>query len=142
MSKKKNRINSSFMLSIHKASVRLITYRPSPVIVAAIVMGISIFLLGGGIYNIMMDPLAVLPIGSGRFISYVPYRIHEQLLMGSLSTMVLYLLGAVGLLLIYSSTKHIRNPNQVSLLTKIGLALLIVAFIFVEAVMFWILHFQ
>lgn len=104
-------------------------------------MGISIFLLGGGIYDILMEPLAVLPIGAGRFLSYLPYRINEQLLIGSIGVMILYALGALGLLLIYHSTKYIRNPRQVTLLTRVGVALLLIAFISVEAVLFWILNF-
>ena len=105
-------------------------------------MGVSIFLLGGGIYDIFMEPLTILPIGGGRFLSYVPYRIHEQLLMGSIGVMILYSLGAVGLLLIYQSTRYIRKPQQVSLLSKVGVALFLVSFVAVEFVLYWILHFQ
>ena len=105
-------------------------------------MGISIFLLGGGIYDILMEPIAVLPIGSGRFLSYIPFRIHEQLLMGSIGVMILYALGALGLLLIYHSTRYIRNPRQVAVLSRVGIVLLLIAFVSVESVLFWILNFQ
>jgi hypothetical protein len=133
---------SSASFSLQKASLRLAKYRPSPFLVAAVVMGVSIFLLGGGIYDIFMEPLTILPIGGGRFLSYVPYRIHEQLLMGSIGVMILYSLGAVGLLLIYQSTRYIRKPQQVSLLSKVGVALFLVSFVAVEFVLYWILHFQ
>jgi len=142
MPKKMKRAFSSAGYSFQKASLKLAAYRPSPLLVAAVVMGVSIFLLGGGIYDIFMEPLAILPIGSGRFLSYIPYRIHEQLLVGSIGVMILYALGALGLLLIYHSTKYIRNPRQVSLLSKIGVVLLLLAFASVEAVLFWILNFQ
>ena len=122
--------------------MRLAKYRPSPIIVAAVVMAFSIFLLGGGIYDIFMDPLAIWHIGGGRFISFVPYRIHEQLLMGSIGVMILYSLGALGLLLIYQSARYIRRPRQVSLLSKIGVALFLIAFAAVEFILFWILHFE
>lgn len=142
MSKKMRRRVSSASFSLQKASLRLAKYRPSPLLVAAAVMGVSIFLLGGGIYDIFMEPLAILPIGGGRFLSYVPYRIHEQLLMGSIGVMILYALGALGLLLIYYSTRYIRRPEQVSLLSKVGVALFLIAFAAVEFILFWILHFQ
>ncbi|MCW4026338.1 MAG: hypothetical protein NWE76_02490 [Candidatus Bathyarchaeota archaeon] len=142
MSKKMKRRFSSASFSLQKASLRLAKYRPSPFLVAAAVMGASIFLLGGGIYDIFMEPLTILPIGGGRFLSYVPYRIHEQLLMGSIGVMILYSLGAVGLLLIYQSTRYIRKPQQVSLLSKVGVALFLVSFVAVEFVLYWILHFQ
>lgn len=117
-------------------------YRPSPILVAAVIMAFSIFLLGGGIYDIFMEPLAIWHIGGGRFISYVPYRIHEQLLMGSIGVMIIYSLGALGLLLIYQSTRYIRNPRQVSLLSKIGVALFLIAFAAVEFILYWVIHFQ
>jgi len=142
MSKKTRRRLSSASYSLQKASLKLATYRPSTILIAVIVMGISIFLLGGGIYDIFMEPLAILPIGSGRFLSYIPYRIHEQLLVGSIGVMILYAIGAAGLLLIYYSTKYVRNPRQVSFLSRIGVVLLLLAFISVEAVMFWILNYQ
>ena len=142
LSKKMKRRFSSASFSLQKASLRLAKYRPSPFLVAAFVMGASIFLLGGGIYDIFMEPLTILPIGGGRFLSYVPYRIHEQLLMGSIGVMILYSLGAVGLLLIYQSTRYIRKPQQVSLLSKVGVALFLVSFVAVEFVLYWILHFQ
>jgi len=133
---------SSASFSIQKASLRLAKYRPSPILVAAVIMAFSIFLLGGGIYDIFMDPLAIWHIGGGRFISYVPYRIHEQLLMGSIGVMIIYSLGALGLLLIYQSTRYIRNPRQVSLLSKIGVALFLIAFAAVEFILYWVIHFQ
>jgi len=142
MSKKTRRRLSSASYSLQKASLKLATYRPSPILIAIIVMGISIFLLGGGIYDIFMEPLAILPIGSGRFLSYIPYRIHEQLLVGSIGIMILYAIGVAGLLLIYHSTKYVRNPRQVSFLSIGGVTLLLLAFISTEAVMFWILNYQ
>ncbi|MDH5795399.1 MAG: hypothetical protein OEZ24_04750 [Candidatus Bathyarchaeota archaeon] len=142
MSKKMKRRFSSASFSIQKVSVRLAKYRPSPILVAAVVMAVSIFLLGGGIYDIFMEPYAIIPIGGGRFISYVPYRIHEQLLMGSIGVMILYSLGALGLLLIYQSTRYIRRPRQVALLSRIGVALFLVAFAAVEFILFWVIHFQ
>ncbi len=142
MSKKMKRRFSSASFSIQKVSVRLAKYRPSPILVAAVVMAVSIFLLGGGIYDIFMEPYAIIPIGGGRFISYVPYRIHEQLLMGSIGVMILYSLGALGLLLIYQSTRYIRRPRQVTLLSRIGVALFLVAFAAVEFILYWVIHFQ
>lgn len=141
MPKKIRRKFSSASFSLQKAGLGLAKYRPSRFLVAAAVMGVSIFLLGGGIYDIFMEPLAILPIGQ-TFIVYVPYRIHEQLLMGSIGVMFLYALGAVGLLLIYYSTRYVRRPGQLSLLSKVGVALFLLAFAVVEFVLYWIIHFQ
>jgi len=56
--------------------------------------------------------------------------------------MILYALGALGLLLIYQSTKYIRNPRQVSSILRIGVALILIAFVAVEAILYWKLNFQ
>jgi len=107
-----------------------------------LIIGISIFLLGGGIYDIFMEPLAVLPVGAGRFLSYIPYRINEQLLVGSIGVMILYALGSLGLILIYHSTRYIRNQRHAFILMGIGAGLLLISFIMVESILFWIMHYQ
>jgi hypothetical protein len=133
---------SSWSYSLQKLGVRIATYRPSRLLVAVVVVAAAIFLLGGGIYDILMEPMAYYPIGEGRILSFVPYSIHEQLLMGSLGVMVLYVIGTVGLLMIYRSTRYIRNPRQVSLLIKVGAALILVAFVAIEVVLYWIINFE
>jgi hypothetical protein len=120
--------------------LKVAKYKPSPIFIAAVVMGASIFLLGGGIYNILEEPLAILPIG-GRFLSFLPRQLHDQFIIESLGIMILYALGALGLLLIYHSTRYVRNPRQVSLLSKISVALFLVAIISVEAILFMKLHY-
>jgi uncharacterized membrane protein len=133
---------SSRRHALQKITTKLATYRPSSFFVAAIVMSAAIFLLGGGIYDILMEPVAAIPLGSGRFLSFIPYQIHEQLLLGSIAVMILYALGTTGLLLIYRSTRFVRNPRQVSFLTKIGAAFILVSFVAIELVLYWILNYQ
>jgi hypothetical protein len=110
---------------------------------------VAIFLCGGGIYDIFRRPPVAYPLQSGAFAFFAPSSwqwwsewagINGQLLMGSFAIMIIYGLGATGLLLIYRSTRYIRNPRQVSFLTKIGVALILVAFTFVEIVIYLILH--
>lgn len=141
MSKKTNRKFSSWGYSLQKLSTKLATYRPSQVLIAIIVMAAAIFLLGGGIYDILMNPVAAIPIGSGRFLTFIPYQIHDQVFLGSVAVMILYALGTTGLLLIYRSTRYVRNPHQVSLLTKIGVALILIAYVAIEIDLYWILHY-
>ncbi len=137
-----NKKFSSWGYSLQKITTKSATYRPSRFFIAAIAMSAAIFLLGGGIYDSLMEPVAAIPLGSGRFLSFIPYQIHEQLLMGSLAVMILYALGTTGLLLIYRSTRYVRNPRQVSFLTKIGVAFILVSFAAIEIVLYWILNYQ
>lgn len=137
------RKNPSQIHPIRKAYAKITGYRPSRFLIAAIVTGLSIFLLGGGIYDIFMKPLVVLPVGAGRFLAYVPYRINDQLLVGSIGVMILYVLGSLGLILIYYSTRRMHyNPRHASILMGIGTSLLLISFIIVESILFWIMHYQ
>jgi len=99
-------------------------------------MAMSIFLLGGGVYDILMTPIAVYPTGTGTFIYFYPNQLHEQFLDESIGIMLFYAIGVAGLFLIYQSTKYIRNPRQLSAMLRIGLVLLIIAFVAVEAILY------
>jgi len=142
MPKKLRGKNPSRIYSIRKAYVKIAAYRPPRSLIAAIVMGISIFLLGGGIYNIFMKPLVVLPLGGGRFLPFIPYRLNEQLLVGSIGVMILYALGSLGLILIYYGTRYMHNRRHASILIGIGAALFLISFAMVESILFWILHYR
>jgi len=142
VSRKPRGKNPSRGYSIRKTYVKIATYRPPRSLIAAIIIGISIFLLGGGIYDIFMEPLAVLPVGAGRFLAYIPYRINEQLLVGSIGVMILYALGSLGLILIYYSTRYVHDQRHASILMWIGVGFLLISFIMVESILFWIMHYQ
>jgi len=135
---------SSLIYSLQKATWKTATYRPSPYLIALIVMGISIFLLGGGVYDVIKasEIPSVIPLSGNRFIFFYPYYLHEQILTESIVVMILYALGASGLWLIYRSTKYIRSPRQVSFLVRIGVALIILAFVVIEVILYWKLNFS
>ncbi|MEM1581959.1 MAG: hypothetical protein QXK89_05560 [Candidatus Bathyarchaeia archaeon] len=131
MSKK---ISSSTMYYLRKNIGRLINYRPPTYVIAAILMVITIFLLGGGVYDVSMPAISAVPYYRG-FIFLYP-RLHDQVLNESIAIMIAYALGALGLLLIYQSAKYRRNPSQASLLIRIGIMLLIMVFIVAEATLY------
>jgi len=132
---------SSRRYTLQKLTTKLATFRPSRTFIAVLAMAAAIFLLGGGIYDILMEPIAAYPLGSGRFLSFIPYQIHEQLFSGSLAVMLLYALGGTGLLMIYRGTRYVRNPRQASLYAKIGVALIVVSFVAIEVVLYWIMNY-
>lgn len=113
---------------------KLVRYRPPPHGIAIILMFSSIFLISGGVYDVVMKPRSVLPYYRGFLFLYP--SLHEQVLNESIAVMIIYIFGAIGLLLIYQSTKYIRDPNQASLLIKLGASLLILTFILLEAVLY------
>ncbi len=131
---------SSIRYFLRKNINKLVNYRPSPNIIALILMFIAIFLLGGGIYDISVPIRSVMPYYRGFTLLYP--SLHDQLLSESIAIMIIYALGTAGLILIYRSARYRRNPEQASLLTQLGAALLIIAFIVTESVLYmWKLGF-
>jgi hypothetical protein len=105
------------------------------------VVGASIFLLGGGMYDIISKPIAVLPI-QGRIIFYYPYYIHEQFLNESIAVMIIYALGVSGLFLIYRSTGQIRDRRQATMFLVVGILFLALSFVMTEAIVYWKIYSQ
>lgn len=131
---------SSVTFSLQKKISKFMSYHPPPYLIAVILMFITIFLLGGGVYDITVPIRSVLPYYRGFILLYP--SLHDQVLSESLAIMIIYALGAAGLILIYRSARYRRNPEQSSLLIQLGAALLIISFIIVESVLYmWKLGF-
>jgi len=117
----------------------LLKLRVPTIIIAVSLTGLSIFLLGGGIYDITSNPIAIIPL-RGRIITVYPYYIHEQTLTASIGIMILYAIGTAGLLMLYHSTRYLRNPRQASILILVGLTLLVLTFIAAEFILHIKMH--
>ncbi|MBS7607446.1 hypothetical protein KEJ14_06380 [Candidatus Bathyarchaeota archaeon] len=120
--------------SIINALRKITKYRPSQNIIAISLVIVAIFLFGGGIYNVVIRPESAIIQRTG--ISFFLRSIHEQLLGESIIIMMLYAMGVAGLILIYRSSRFRRNPGQASLLLRIGMVLLIMSFIIIEATLY------
>ena len=131
---------SSFAHYIRKVYWKILIKRPSPLFIASVSIIIAIFLLGGGIYDILEKPMMLLPGLQGRYIFYVPYRLHEQTLNQSIFAMILYALGFAGFLLTYQSTKYAYKPRQAFTLLLIGAVLTVLAYSICEIIIWWIFH--
>ena len=131
---------SSLVFSLRKAYQRIQIAKPSPLLFAVLAIALSIFLLGGGVYDILEKPLALLPGLQGRWIFYIPYRLHEQTLNQSLIAMLLYTLGVTGFLLMYQSTKFAYKPRQASTLLLIGAVLTVLAFFCCEYIIWLVFN--
>ena len=140
MSARIKRFISSFVFFLRKTYWKIIIMKPSPLFIAFIAISLSIFLLGGGVYNILEKPLALLPGLQGRYIFYVPYRLHEQTLNQSLTAMILYTLGVIGFLLMYRSTKYAYKPRQASSLLLVGTVIVVFSYFCCEYIIWLIFH--
>ena len=107
--------------------------------ITIILIAFTVFLLSGGLYDLAMQPEAVIPTETNVIFIY-PYQLHEQLLNESFGIFILYSLGTLGLFLIYRSTRSLGNPRQVNFLIGIGLILFILSLLIVEAILNWKLY--
>lgn len=110
---------------------RIVTIKPSLLLVAIIVTAASIFFLGGGVYDLLEQPAFAIFIQGRPYFAY-PYSLGEQFLGESMFAMICYGLGAAGLLVTYQSTKYAYRPRQAFMLLLLGALLIIIAYIFVE----------
>jgi len=120
---------------MRKAYWKIITAKPSIFIVAAIVTAFSLFLLAGGIYDILEQPLSAIPWGS-NIIFFYPYTLQAQAVIESVGVMIAYALGVAGILIMYQSTKYAYKPRQAFMMLLSGVVLILIAYIYIEGLVF------
>jgi hypothetical protein len=123
---------SSLAFSLQKTYERILTAKPSLFVVGILAVAVSLFLLGGGIYDVLIQPIVAIVASGGRIISFYPYGITEQLLLESVIIMVFYAMGFAGFLIAYRSTKYASNPRQAYRFLLVGVVLLLIAYVLVE----------
>jgi hypothetical protein len=123
---------SSLAFSLQKTYEKILTAKPSIFIVAILAVAVSLFLLGGGIYDVLIQPIIAIVASGGRIISFYPYGITDQLLLESVIIMVFYAMGFAGFLIAYRSTKYVYSPRQAYRFLLVGVVLLLIAYILVE----------
>ena len=130
MSNKAKRKTSSASFSLSRWFEKLSTTKPSSLVISIIVISYAIFLFGGGLYTIISSPLPAYYTGKGFLFLYPD--IGQQFISDSIIAIMLYALGFAGLLAIYQSTKYAYKPRQAYMMLVIGIALLLLAYIFLE----------
>ena len=122
---------TSLGYTARKTYQKITTAKPSVFLMAAIVAGASIFLLGGGIYDILEQPLLGIPMGR-KILFFYPGTLSEQTILDSMFAMISYLFGVVGILLMYQSTKYAYRPRQAFMLLLVGAMFFIMAYFLME----------
>ena len=123
---------SSIAFSLQKTYEKILTTKPSLFVVGILTVAASLFLLGGGIYDILIQPIVAIVASGGRIISFYPYGITEQLLLESVIIMIFYAMGFAGFLIAYRSTKYAYNPRQAYRFLLVGVVMLLIAYVLVE----------
>ena len=130
MSKSANKQVSSLAFQLQKIYERILNYKPSTFLVGLAVVAVAIFLLGGGLYDLLTSPDSSWYYG-GRMIVYYP-SLTEQFLVGSLLIMIFGAMGFAGFLIAYKSTKYAYNPRQAYRFLLVGCTLLVIGYILIE----------
>jgi hypothetical protein len=117
--------------TMNKFYRRISNIRPSAMILSILAMAFAVFLFGGGLYDIIMKPYPAVYYG-GRFIFLYP-DLSMQFISDSIEAMMLFTLGAVGLVAVYQSTKYAYKPRQAYMLFLVGVVLLFLTYILLEA---------
>ena len=136
MSRKARKSVSSLSYYIQKVYWKTVTAKPSTLLLAAIAVSVSVFLLGGGIFDILEKPPIAYTNSEGKIIISDDRGLNMQLLGESAASMVFYSLGIVGLILTYQSTKYVARAREALTTLLIGLALFIIAWMLVEYLLF------
>jgi hypothetical protein len=130
----RNRL-TSLGYSARKLYQAITTAKPSVFIVAAIITGISIFFIGGGVYDLLEKPLLDIPVGS-KILFYYPGTLSEQTLLDSFFAMTAYFFGLLGVLLMYQSTKYAYKPRQAFMVLLLGVLFFLMAYFLMENLVF------
>jgi hypothetical protein len=130
MSRKVKKELSSLSFTMNKFYRRISSLKPSTLILSGAMMAIALFFFGGGLYDIIMKPLPAVYYG-GRFVFLYP-QLSEQFISDSLVSMTLYGMGAIGLVIIYQSTKYAYKPRQAYMMLMVGIVLLFLAYMLLE----------
>lgn len=103
---------------------RISSIKPSKSIIVLIILGLSIFILGGGVYDIMERPLAVLPTPGNP--GYYPDITH-QFLTESISFIFFLIIGISGGYISFRSTRYAYRPREAKMFLAIGVLMLFIA---------------
>jgi hypothetical protein len=139
MSDKIKKRAESMSFSANRWFGKITGIRPPIFVISLIVITAAIILLGGGLYDVASGPPTYAYINQkfyflvNRYLSTSP--IGDQFTSETAITGILYGFGFIGLMTLYQSSKHAYNPRQAHLMLIVGVTLLLIAYIFLEAVL-------
>jgi hypothetical protein len=130
MSSKIKKSSSSISFSLSRWFRKISTTAPSTFVVTAVGISYAIFLFGGGLYTLINRPLPSIYY-HGQFFFLSP-GVSGQFISDTAISVILYALGFIGLFAIYQSTKSAYKPREAYMMLVIGVAFLLLAYIFLE----------
>jgi len=122
---------SSLGFRLQRTARKIATAKPSIFVITSVIVALTVFFLGGGVYDLLAQPIIAFPVGR-RILFFYPYSVHEQAVVESLLVMTSYALGFFGVFLMYQSTKYAYKPRQAYILLLTGMVFLLIAYVYIE----------
>ena len=143
MSDKVKKKASSLPFSLGNLFSKVSTMKPPVMLTTVVVIGVSLFLLSGGVYwiNNATNPDLTFrfPISyyDGKFFHFILDRsigggLGDQFGVETVLVYVVYALGFAGLLGLYQSARSAHNQRQAYITLLVSSMLLLLAYIFIE----------
>jgi hypothetical protein len=130
MTSKLKKSSESMSFSLSRWFRKFSQNAPTAFIVIAVVIFYAVFLFGGGLYTLINHPQPSAYVNNQFYFLYPD--ISSQFISDTLISVTLYVLGFVGLLAIYQSTKSAYKPRQAYMLLIVGVSLLLLSYVFLE----------
>ncbi len=132
MASKIKKSSSDVSFSLSRWFRRLSTNAPTVTLITILGLSYAIFLFGGGLFTLINHPIPVY-IGQGGSPIYFLYPdLSSQFGGDTFVSVSLYVLGFVGMLMIYQSSKSAYKPRQAYMLLIIGVAFLLMSYLLLE----------
>ncbi len=124
---------SSVSFSLSKWFKKIVTTQPFALIVLVAFIGFALFLLGGGIFSVVTEGIPTSWYYGNKFYLLSPFGVGEQFIADTVISIMLYLMGFVGLLSIFQSTRNANKPRQAYMLLIVGISLVLLSYAFLES---------
>jgi hypothetical protein len=131
MSRTVKRRVSSLSFSVNRLYRAITNAKPSNLLIPIFSIAFAVFLFAGGVYDLIERPLAAVYYNN-RFLFLNPY-LSQQFVSDSIVAAIIYSLGVIGLIVVYQSTRYVYKPRQAYMMLIIGLSMMLMAYIFLEA---------
>lgn len=130
MTSKLKKSSESMSFSLSRWFRKFSQNAPTAFIITAVGIFYAVFLFGGGLYTLINHPAPSAYVNNQFYFLYPD--ISSQFISDTLISVTLYVLGFVGLLAIYQSTKSAYKPRNAYMLLIVGVALLLLSYVFLE----------
>lgn len=129
MSYKVKRKKYSDSSSIERWFRKLSEAKPSSFVITIILVAYAIFLFGGGLFTIVTP---IFPPYTGSTFLFIYPELASQFISDTVIAATLYVMGFVGVFVLYQSTKYAFKPRQAYMYAIIGVSLLLIAYFVLE----------